>query len=211
MPSTCPTRRARPITREHVKTSIAIQALDVEDRRLGYFHNAGYYELQGRTSRASSVSEGPDADPASLPPYVEVVKLPDRAMLSGGALVDSIRSISFEPTWRGARDQPVPPLRDTLSRRSRLAGRRATRRTSTGYAFATLRQCGAAFELGGAYLRWLERCGECGLEAVAAACDTIATTAKALQFKTARRVSTGRSFDAAPMLETMATMRGTRR
>ena len=32
---------------EHVKTSIGIQALDPEARRLGYFHNAGYYELAG--------------------------------------------------------------------------------------------------------------------------------------------------------------------
>ncbi len=37
------------------------------------------------------------------------------------------------------------------------------------YAFATLRQCGAAFELAGAYLRWLEAGGECGLERAAEA------------------------------------------
>src|SRR5260221_9583445 len=72
------------------------------------------------------------------------------------------------------------------------------------YAFATLRQCGAAFELGGAYLRWLQANGERGLERIAAACDVIATTAKALQFKTARRVSADRAFDPPPMLATMA-------
>ena len=43
-----------------------------------------------------------------------------------------------------------------------------------------------------------------GLEPIAAACDVIATTTKALQFKTARFVSTGRSFDASMLLDTMA-------
>jgi len=33
---------------EHVKTSIGIQAIDVDGGRLGYFHNAGYYELDRR-------------------------------------------------------------------------------------------------------------------------------------------------------------------
>ena len=40
-------RPARPTATEHVKTSIGIQAIDAGARRLGYFHNAGYYELAG--------------------------------------------------------------------------------------------------------------------------------------------------------------------
>ena len=66
------------------------------------------------------------------------------------------------------------------------------------YAFANFRQAGAAFELAGAYLRWLQTNGERGLEPIAAACDMIATTNKALQFKTARAVGTRRPFDASP-------------
>jgi Domain of unknown function (DUF1839) len=73
------------------------------------------------------------------------------------------------------------------------------------YAFATLRQCGAAFELAGAYLRWLETVGECELEPVARSCDQIAITAKMLQFKTARAINAHRPFDPTPMLDTMAT------
>ncbi len=33
---------------EHVKTSIAIQAVDEHAGRLGYFHNSGYFELCGK-------------------------------------------------------------------------------------------------------------------------------------------------------------------
>jgi hypothetical protein len=72
------------------------------------------------------------------------------------------------------------------------------------YAFATFRQCGAAFELAGAYLRWIQAHGEHGLDQIAAACDLVATTTKTLQFKTARFVNARRPFDAAPLLETMA-------
>jgi hypothetical protein len=80
----------------------------------------------------------------------------------------------------------------------------ATTNSPDAYAFATLRQVGAAFELGGEYLRWLELNGEAGLDETARACDVIAATAKALQFKTARYVSTGKLFDPAPMLNAMA-------
>jgi hypothetical protein len=31
--------------REHVKTSIAVQAIDLASNRLGYFHNTGYHQL----------------------------------------------------------------------------------------------------------------------------------------------------------------------
>ena len=32
---------------EHVKTSVAVNHLDLEARKLGYFHNRGYYEISG--------------------------------------------------------------------------------------------------------------------------------------------------------------------
>jgi hypothetical protein len=71
------------------------------------------------------------------------------------------------------------------------------------YAFATFRQCGAAFELFGAYLRWLQSNGERGVAPLAESCDTISATARALQLKTARFVSTRRPFDPSPLLDVM--------
>jgi hypothetical protein len=72
------------------------------------------------------------------------------------------------------------------------------------YAFATLRQCGSAFALAAAYFRWLETNGEDDLRSITEACEAISTTAKTLQFKTARVVQTGRPFDAAPLIAGMA-------
>ena len=43
--------------------------------RLGYFHNAGYFELEGEDF-AGALGIGGD-DPARLPPYVELVRLND--------------------------------------------------------------------------------------------------------------------------------------
>jgi hypothetical protein len=188
---------------EHVKTSIGIQALDSDGRRLGYFHNAGYYELSGADFAGVLRLEEPLTHPEHLPPYVEVAKLAVRPPQTGRALHEA--SLRLLRTHL-ARRPGANPLR-------RYAGRFSTDLDWLGgeplasfhaYAFATLRQCGAAFELAGAYLRWLEADGERGLEPVATACDLIATTAKALQFKTARIVSARRPFDPAPMLDTMA-------
>jgi hypothetical protein len=189
---------------EHVKTTIGIQALDVTAQRAGYFHNAGYYELGTADFVGVFRLEGHLTDPGYLPPYVEVAKLGVRPPVAGGALV----AASIE---RLGAHLARAPLENPFHRyAARLC---ADLESLTGeplsefhrYAFATLRQCGAAFELGGAYLRWLETNGEHELERVATACDVIATTAKALQFKIARSVTTNRPFDPAPMLAIMAT------
>jgi hypothetical protein len=189
---------------EHVKTTIGIQALDADARRLGYFHNAGYYELEGADFAGVFRLEGHVTNPEFLPPYVEVAKLRTRPPLAGRALVATSLELLGAHLARGPRDNPFRRYATRLPADLQgLAG--APLAQFHAYAFATFRQCGAAFELGGAYLRWLQTNGEQGLDQIAVACDAIATTAKTLQFKTARFVSAHRPFDPEPMLETMAT------
>lgn len=186
----------------HVKTSIAVQALNRGARRLGYFHNAGYHELDGPDFAGLF---GLDASGHEcLPPYVEAVKLRARAPYQGSALVFASLDLLRGHMDRRPRDNPfrrwAPRLAADLE--SLSAGSLADFHP---YAFATFRQFGAAFELGAAYLRWLQDNGEDGLEEEAAACDVIAATAKVLQLKTARLVSARRAFDPGPLLDTMAT------
>jgi len=188
---------------EHVKTSIGIQAVDVDARRLGYFHNSGYYELAEEDFTGVFRLEGHLTNPEYLPPYVEIAKLGDRPALAGRALAEaSVALLRTYITRRPAQN----PFRQYAARfpgdLEWLAGEPLA--FFHNYAFATLRQCGAAFELSAAYLRWLQGSGERSLESAADACERIATTAKALQFKTARAVSTRKPLDAAPMLESMA-------
>ena len=187
--------------REHVKTSIAVQAIDLASNRLGYFHNAGYHELTAGDFDGLFASA--DSDPRVTPPCIEIVKFPEPATAKGGALVSRSVDLLRVHLTRLPRENPFRRYAPRLVVELDLL---ATRPLDDfhRYAFSTFRQCGSAFELFGAYLRWLGGSGESGLEEAAAACDTIAGTAKALQFKTARLVSSGRSFDAMAMVETMA-------
>ena len=71
-----------PDTAGHVLSDRARQDVDwrsrrltARARRLGYFHNAGYYELEGEDFAGLFRLEGHLTGPEYLPPYVEVVKL----------------------------------------------------------------------------------------------------------------------------------------
>jgi hypothetical protein len=187
---------------EHVKTSIGIQALDPECRRLGYFHNAGYHELTGSDFVGVFRLEHL-GDSTALPPYVEVAKLNTRPSLAGRALIDG--SLALLRAHLRRRPSANPFLRYAARFRSdldQLAGEPLGRFHE--YAFATLRQCGAAFELAGAYLRWLESSGERGMDPAARSCDAIAADAKMVQFRAARALKNGRAFDPTATFETMA-------
>jgi len=189
---------------EHVKTSIGIQALDDNERWLGYFHNAGYFELAGEDFAGIFRLEQPLADPRFLPPYVEVVKLDKPPTQTDGTLIDASIALLRKHLARRPVENPFHRYAAGLSKDLEwLDGKPLA--SFHNYAFATLRQCGAAFELGAAYLRWLEADGQRGLGRAVEGCSEIAATAKALQFKAARAVNTRRRLDAEPMLQAMAT------
>jgi hypothetical protein len=186
---------------EHVKTSIAVQAIDPTAKCLGYFHNAGYYELAG--DDFDGVLNVHDDGGSRLAPHVEVVKYATTPRRQGRALIGaSVELLRGHLARCPDRNPFLRYAAHFASDLESLGGQPLGR--FHAYAFATLRQCGAAFDLGGAYLRWLQSHGEPGLEQVVADCDVIAATAKALQLKTARFVTTGRPFAASPLLETMA-------
>jgi len=187
---------------EHVKTSIAVQAIDVAGERLGYFHNAGYFELAG-DDFAGALRTGSTPGSEHLPPYVEVVKAGRAAPATGRELVGRSVDLLRMHLQRRPPQNPFPRYAEQLvADLAWLSGESLPE--FHRYAFATLRQCGAAFELAGAYLRWLDAADPHDLETVAGACDTIASTAKALQFKIARVVQTRRAFDPTAALGAMA-------
>jgi Domain of unknown function (DUF1839) len=195
---------------EHAKTSIGIHALDLANRRLGYFHNAGYYELG--PDDFSMIFPAPGE--ARLPPYVEVAAFATQPPNAGRTLVAAsiealVRHLSRVPERNPFRHYSAQFEADLASlaparRSAQPEGGGGPLADFHGYAFATFRQFGAAFELAGSYVRWLAENGERGLDRVAAACDSIATSAWTLQVRTARFVGANRSFDPAPLLTTMA-------
>ena len=188
--------------RVHGKTSIAIHIIDLERRRLGYFHNGGYFALEGDDFGGVFRLDGARA-PDELPPYVEVAKLNVRPPLTGRAMLDASRDLLRRHLERRPPANPFARYAAQIDRDlSSLVGNDLT--VFHAYAFSTLRQCGAAFELGGSYLRWLQRHGDVDLDDAVRQCGVISSSAKALQFKAARAAGAGRAFDPAPLLQTMA-------
>ena len=72
------------------------------------------------------------------------------------------------------------------------------------WAFTTLRQLGAGFELGSNHLRWLAPHGGAGLASAAEHFDVIAQDCKSLILKLARVVNAKRAFDASEAFAPMA-------
>jgi hypothetical protein len=171
--------------RNHVKTTVAVEAIDREGERLRYFHNLGLHELSGDDYRGVFRVDG--APEELLPPYLELVRF-DVAPPADGFAREALRHhLRFRPAENpferfGERlEQDLPGL---------LEG---DLDDFHAYAFATVRMAGAAFELLQAHVEWLftER-----VEAL----DRIVEGAKVLSFRLARR----RAFDPAPAVAGMA-------
>jgi Domain of unknown function (DUF1839) len=173
----------------HVKSSIVIEAIDVDARVLRYFHNAGYFELGGD-----------DFDglfgPQALPPYVELVRFDAAPALAGDKLRAAAREMLTAYLARRPSDNPflrfLAALEADLPRL--LEGDESDYHA---YAFHNPRMAGASFELLASHARWL--LGEDG-ERAAAALDEVVGGTKMLLFRLARR----RAFDIAGVVGPMA-------
>ncbi len=181
---------------EHVKTSIGIQMLDRAARRLGYFHNSGYFELAGEDFDGTFGLDG------RLPPYVEVAKLGARPPVPDPALADVSRELLREHLRRLPAANPFRRYADRFAADLGWLAKQPLDAFHR-YAFSGLRQCGAGFELFAIYLRWLDARGHPGPAAAIEAFEGIGSMAKALQLKTARFVTSRREFDPAPFITEM--------
>ena len=182
----------------HEKTSIVVEAIDTAARRLRYFHNAGYYELTGDDySGALRLGGLPEAD---LPPYVEIVRRDRLEPCAPDAVKQVAGELLAEHLGRRPRTNPVTRFGDSLGRDlPTLSGEDAYH----AYAFATLRQCGAAWDAAATFLRWLE---PAAYAEAAAAFEGLAGSSKMLLLKLARAATTGRPFDAAEPIATMESL-----
>lgn len=184
----------------HVKSTLVPQMVDVEARRLGYFHNAGYFELEG-DDFDGVFQRGSHADPAKLPPYVEVIRF-DRLLDDDAGLVERVVDLTREHLARRAGENPIAEMSAGLRRDLPwLAGEDLE--TFHLYAFGTCRQCGASNELAASFVDWLNEHDRPGTESAAEDLRAVAEGAKALQFALAR-VARGRKADLESILSPMA-------
>jgi len=188
--------------RNHVKSSIAVEAISPATERLRYFHGAGYHELSGEDYRGV-FRLGRAFSEDVLPPYVEVVRFDAGPRLKGEHLRRAAheglrRQLALRP-----RHNPWMAFGQKLAKDlpKLLAG---TEDQYHAYAFATVRQCGAAFEAARSFVEWLAAGPEeaASAEAVCAidALGRQVNGAKSLLFKLARR----RAFDTTPAIEELA-------
>jgi hypothetical protein len=185
---------------EHVKSTVVPQMVDLGERRLGYFHNAGYFELDGEDFDGV-FQRGRYADPAKLPPYVEVIRL-DRLVRGDAGLVGRGVELAREHLARRPTDNPVAAMGARILRDVPWLAQEDLE-TFHLYAFGTCRQCGASTEMAASFVDWVNRNDRPGTESAADDFRAVAEGAKALQFALARVVR-GRSSDLESILGPMA-------
>jgi Domain of unknown function (DUF1839) len=186
---------------QHEKSSIAIEAIDVERNHLRYFHGPGLFDLCG-DDYVNVLRVGRSFSPDVLPPYIELART-DRL---DGCPADELRSTAWEilgiQVDRLPRSNPVSRFAARLDRDLPLLLHDAD--AFHQYAFVTVRQCGAAWAAGASFLDWLSERDDDAVVDVAGRFAGLAENAKRLLFKLARAASSGRVIDDSQALEEMA-------
>ncbi len=186
---------------EHSKTTIAINRLDPAARRLDYFHNAAFFSLDGEDFDGVFQRGGhPSRRPDSLFPYVEFVKIGDAPQTPLREMaVDLLRkNLARAPT-----DNPVRVFAQRIGDDIHWLIQRDPSFFHK-YAFNTLRQLGANFELLASHLDWLSSQGEDGLSEARDTARAISSGAKTMQFQLARAINRKRTDGLPAMLDGIA-------
>jgi Domain of unknown function (DUF1839) len=179
---------------QHVKTSVAADAIDVDTELMHYFHGAGLYELAGEDYRGVFRIGSPAGE--ILPPYTEIVRFDAGTALSGGALRAEALELLRRHLGRRPDSNPFERFGAQLDRELPALLERGLD-DYHAYAFATVRMAGSAFEIAADHARWLFGSEVAEVEA---AIGEIVDGCKALSFRLARR----RVFDPAPLIATLA-------
>ena len=198
-----PDTHATDYRRKHGKTSIVMQAVDAERQRLGYFHNASYFVLSGedfiQTFRLHA-----NADSNELPPYAEIVSF-DPSLKA-----KSLRTLREESRQLWPKHLRRVPATNPIVRFAQHFEHVLPQLRAKGldyynaWAFANIRQLGAAFELAAKSLQWSSGADEAECPAAHAAFMAIAQDAQRLIFLGARAVASGKPLDPLAQLDAAA-------
>ena len=182
----------------HGKTTIVINDVDTDARSLGYFHNGSYFNLTGEDFDKTFWLTG---EAPILPPYAELIHI-DRAVARDP---DTLRTLSRDLldehfSWRPA-NNPIERFRVRFAA-DLTELHSAGMPTYHKWAFAGLRQLGAASDLAAEYLRW--QWADAAPANAIEALERLANLAKILTLKSARAAHSGRSLDADASFDEMA-------
>lgn len=192
-----PDTAATSYRRQHVKSSIAIEGIDAAGQCLRYFHGAGYCELRGEDYRGV-LRLGTPARDDILPPYAELVNFDAGPRLEGEQLREAVmESLRRRMAYRPVRN-PWLAFGERLA--NDMPGLFAASESSYhAYAFATVRQCGAAFEVARSFVQWMAPWTSSHAFVAADALGRQVDGAKTLLFKLARRRAFNADFEIAQL------------
>jgi Domain of unknown function (DUF1839) len=190
-----PDTAATSYRREHLKTTVAPETIDREAERMRYFHNAGFFELNGDDYRGA-FRMLPHFSADVMDPFIEVVRFDAGPRLRGAQLRAEARELLAHHFARRPQRNPFLAWGERLERDlPRLLEGEAD--DYHAYAFVTVRMVGSAFELLADHVDWT-----LGAEGAKAgeALRRIVEGTKTLSFRLARR----RPFDSEPAVSTLA-------
>ena len=173
---------------DHGKTTVAINRLDLAAREMDYFHNGGFFRVDGQDFDGLFQHHLPEG---ALPflPYTEFAKFP-AAMTSDAHQRETARRLLKRHFDRRPEANPIAAFAQVFPAQVEAVAERPFGYFHK-YAFNTLRQFGANFELLASHLTWLS---PSRFENAAAQALKISETAKTVQFQLARAV-TRKKFD----------------
>ncbi len=183
-----PDTRGVTYRQEHGKTTVAINRLDLERRELDYFHNSGFFALSGEDFDGLFRMKAPsDAQP--FLPYTEFAKFP-ASFPDPREVRETAWKLLRQHFGRRPEDNPIRAFATVFPAQVERVAERDFGFFHK-YAFNTLRQFGANFELLASHLEWLN--GRVFAQAERQAL-MISEVAKSTQFQLARAV-TRKKFD----------------
>jgi hypothetical protein len=185
--------------REHLKSLIVVTGYDRHAHRLRYLHGASAGEVGGDDLDAL-ITAGIGS--AQLAPFAQIIKLDRMAPRTPGERgVLGVALARLHATRLPSRN-PVRAFADALrSHGAWLAGGDADQYQR--WAYATLQQCGAAFELGADVCAWLAAHDEPVAEAVAPL-RQVSRLARTLHQRLVRVSQSGRMPDVSQPIDEMA-------
>jgi hypothetical protein len=190
-----PDTAATSYRREHLKTTVAPETIDREAQQMRYFHNGGFFELDGEDYQGA-FRLLPHFTDDVMDPFIELVRFDAGARLAGDELRSKARALLSDHYARRPSRNPFEAWGEQLQADlPRLLEGDAE--DYHAYAFVTVRMVGSAFELCADHVEWV--LGAEGAEA-AQALRRIVDGSKVISFRLARR----RPFDPEPVIATLA-------
>ncbi|MHA7774550.1 DUF1839 family protein [Roseibium sp. M-1] len=169
----------------HGKTTVAVNLMDFDKREMEYFHGLGLHRLEG-DDFDGIFQRGAHQKPMPFLPYTEFVKFPE-VLPSPEHVLSVSEDLLRHHLKRRPATNPVASFARVFPAQVEKVSEREFGFFHL-YAFNTLRQLGANFELFSSYLDWLAGQGRSELAEGADLARTISSTCKMVQFKLARAV-----------------------